>query len=170
MTGQPTVPSIPAAHRWLTEHGYDVTERTVRNHVDQGLLPAERSRGGKVKAIREIDLERYAKNNLTRNQPEQGDDRTRLIRAQADEREFNLALKRGQYLDREEEEQRDAAVLAGLRRHLESAAPDRLQGILATISTLVDEDTRAAIVARTPEWLQQDLDVLADIFDQFEGA
>jgi len=171
MSDQPTLTSIPQAHNWLIDQGYDITERTVRNHVAGGMLPATRSRGGKVQEIRILDLENYAKNHLERATGEEEDARTRNIRLQGDARELDLAIKRGQFIDKDEEEQRDAAILSGLRRHLETSAPDRLQAILAEISKLVDDEAlRSLIVARQPEWLQRDMDTLADIFDQFEGA
>jgi len=166
-----TIPSIPQAHAWLEEQGYDITERSVRNHVKQGLLPAERSRNGRVKSIRMIDLQRYAKKHLQRAASEAEDSRSELISLQADKLRLENDLKRGKYLLREAEEQRDAAVLAGLRRHLETSAPDRLQAILAEVLKQIDSETiRAAIVARQPEWLQRDMDRLADIFDEFHGA
>ena len=71
MNATETLTSIPQAHAWLTERGYAITERSVRNHVQSGMLPAERHRNGKVKAIRVIDLERYARNHLERATEEQ---------------------------------------------------------------------------------------------------
>lgn len=172
MTEQQTLSSIPAAHAWLTAQGYEITERSVRNHVDAGMLPAEKSRNGKIKQIRMLDLERYAKNHLQKASAIETDGhRTRMIKEQADKLELENNIKRGKYLDREAEEQRDAAILSGLRRNIENAAPDRLQAILAEILKLIeDQSLRAAIVARQPEWLQQDMDVLADVFDGFHGV
>lgn len=165
------VSSIPKAHTWLEEQGYNITERSVRNHVKQGLLPAERSKNGRVKAIRMIDLERYAKQHLAGGNNQAEDSRAELIGLQADKLRLENDLKRGKYLLREEEEQRDAAILSGLRRHFETAAPDRLQAILADILKLVDSEAlRTAIVARQPEWLQRDMDLLADAFDEFHGV
>ena len=171
MTEPATLKSIPAAHAWLTAAGYAITERSVRNHVDQGMLPAKRSRNGRVEQIRILDLERYARQHLQRQTvAEIGDDKARLIKQQADKLELENDLKRGRYLDKAEEEQRDAAILAGFRRHLETAAPDRLQSLLAEIAKDLDEKTRARLVARQPEWLQADMDYLAGVFDRFEGV
>jgi len=165
-----TLSSIPAAHAWLVAQGYELTERSVRNHVEQGLLPAEKSRNGKVKQIRLLDLERYAKSHLQRKENDEGADRARLIKAQAEKIELENDAKRGKYLDRAEEEQRDAAVLAAFRRHLENAAPDRLQAIIAQVGKLVDAETRNKIAARQPEWLQKDMDFMAKMFDRFGGG
>lgn len=175
MTDQPTAaPSfsgIPAAHSWLLTQGYQLTEKTLRNHVDQGKLPAEKHRNGKVKQIRMIDLDRYARQWLERNDPDaENNHRARLIKEQADKIALDNDIKRGRYLDREVEEQRDAAVLASFRRHIESATPDRLQEMIANISKMVDADTRAKIVAMQPAWIASDLEFLSRMFDGFKGA
>jgi len=163
--------SIPAAHAWLEEQGYDITECSVRNHVQLGNLPAEKSRNGKVKSIRLIDLERYARNHLQRNDGnDPSDNRARLLKEQADKLELENNIKRGKYLDRAEEQQRDAAVLAAFRRHIEGGAPDRMHGFIAEIGKLVGDEVRAMLVARQPEWLQQDMDYLSRMFDGFKGA
>lgn len=164
-------PSIPAAHAWLTEQGYHLTEKTLRNHVQQGKLPTEKHRNGKVKLIRLLDLERYARQWLDQPAGQVSDDyRARLIKAQAEKTELDNDIKRGRYLDREKEEQRDAAVLASLRRHIESAAADRVQQFVADVVKHVSAETRAVIVAKQPAWVQQDLDYLARMFDGFLGA
>ncbi len=166
-----TLDSIPAAHAWLQEEGYEITERSVRNHVQLGNLPAERSRNGKVKSIRLIDLKRYAKNHLQQaDGSDQSDNRARLIKEQADKLELENDIKRGKYLDRAEEEQRDAAVLAAFRRHIEGSAPDRIQGFIAEIGKVIGDEARPMLVARQPEWLQQDMDFLSRMFDGFRGA
>jgi len=163
--------SIAAAHAWLKQEGYDITDRSVRNHIQEGKLPAEKNRTGKVKSIRLIDLERYAKNHLQKIVADPTSDRDRLVKGQADKVEIENKIKLGKLIDRETEEQRDAAILSGFRQHLETSAPDRLQGILADILKLIDDgNLRAAIIARQPGWLEQDMDMLADIFDEFEGA
>ena len=162
--------SISEAHSWLIDSGYDITERSVLNHVRDGKLPAEKSRNNKVKAIRLIDLERYAKNHLQKISGTD-DDRDQLRKEQIRKLQLENDAKEGKFLNREEEEQRDAAILAGFRRHLEASAPDRLQGIIAEILKLIDDgNIRAAIVARQPAWLERDMDQLADIFDGFEGV
>jgi len=168
--GQPDhLPNIPAAHAWLIENGYDITERSVRNHAKAGMLPAERTRNGKIKQIRIKDLDRYARQHLERTDAP-SDDKARLLKAQADKLEIENDIKRGRYLDRAEEEQRDAAILASFRQHLERSAPDRLQSLLAEVGQHIDATARAKINALQPQWLQRDLDSLAGMFDSFQGA
>lgn len=167
---QQNLASIAAAHAWLQAAGYNLTERSVRNHIDVGMLPARRAKNGKVEAIRMQDLERYARTHLAKNEPDPGNDRDRLLKAQADKIELENDLKRGRYLDAAEEEQRDAAVLSAFRRHLEAAAADRLADQISTIIKELPKDQRNKITALQPAWLQQDLDFLATMFDQFQGA
>lgn len=165
------LPSIPAAHAWLTEQGYRLTEKTLRNHVQQGKLPTEKHRNGKVKLIRLLDLERYARQWLDPTASADSDDyRARLIKAQAEKTELDNDIKRGRYLDREKEEQRDAAILASFRRHIESAAADRMQQFIAEVTKHVTAETRAVLIAKQPGWIQQDLDFLARMFDGFAGV
>jgi hypothetical protein len=85
----------------------------------------------------------------------------------------------GRILYVDEEEQRDAKIFAGFRRHQENSAPERVQrntsAILALVDEVVhDEDQRAKVhslvAARQPELIQRDLDFLADMFDQFKGV
>ena len=162
--------SISDAHSWLIDHDYDITERSVLNHVREGKLPAEKSRNNKVKSIRLLDLERYAKNHLQKIAGVD-DERDQLRKEQVRKLKLENDAKEGKFLNREEEEQRDAAILSGFRRHLEASAPDRLQGMIAEILKLIDDgNIRAAIVARQPAWLERDMDQLADIFDGFSGA
>ncbi len=165
--------SVAAAHRWLEDEGYGLTERTLGNHLKDGLCQAERYRNGKVKQITLAQLEKYARMHLVKTLPQgpQLDLKARLIKEQADKIELENAKKRGELINLAEEEQRDAMILAGFRRHLENSAADRLQGLLNDIlKTVKDEKLRSEIVARQPGWLQQDLDLLADIFDGFVGV
>lgn len=167
-----TLATIADAHEWLTEQGFTVTERTVRNHIKSGMLPAQTSRNKKVTGIRLLDLARYAKIHLAKpDVADPSDHRARLLKQQADKIELENDIKRGKYIDRAEEEQRDAAVLAGFRKHLENAAPDRLNELISDLlKGIKDEKVRASIIAMQPEWLESDMNRLADIFDTYHGA
>lgn len=179
-TAQQSLPSIPKAHAWLQEQGYDITERTVRNHVESGMLPAKRSRNGKVTAIRLLDLERYARNYLQGIADAQdGGVREELLREQVLEKRMKNQERAGMFMPLEEVKQRSTKLFSGLRRHVETAVPERVQrntaSILAVVDSVVtDEDLRArihsAVSARQPELIERDMDFIADMFDQFKGV
>jgi hypothetical protein len=178
-TSSQSIPSIPKAHAWLIEHGYEITERTVRNHVESGMLPARRSRNGKVTAIRLIDLERYARNYLEKVEDDEGATRAEFLREQIIEKRMKNQERAGMTMHLGEVKQRSTKLFSGLRRHTETAVPERVQrntaSFLAVVDSVVtDEDLRArihsAVSARQPELIERDMEFLADMFDQFKGA
>lgn len=101
------------------------------------------------------------------NQPLQtlDDDIQRFRRAIADEKELKVKQMKDTLLDAGEEEIRDAAILLGIRRHLEVAVPDRVKMIISTISGILNEEQRGTLSTRMPEIIESDLEAIADIFD-----
>jgi len=93
------------------------------------------------------------------------DAKERYLNAQAEEKEWKLKQLQGQLIDVAEEERRDVLVLLGIRRHLETAVPDRAISMLAKIKTLIPEEQHGIINAHLPEIIEADREVIADMFD-----
>jgi len=159
MTDDQFFPTKKEAFTWYAENGGQRKRASFYEHV-----PATGRQVARFTVSEMLRIEGGGRDEYVE------DSRARLIKAQADKMEFENAVKQGKYLEREAEEQRDAAVLAALRRHIESAAPDRLQNILARISEQVDEKTRSKMIAIQPDWLASDMDFIDQMFDQFIGA
>lgn len=89
----------------------------------------------------------------------------RFRKAIADEKELKVKQMKDTLLDAGEEEIRDAAILLGIRRHLEVAVPDRVKMIISTISGILNDEQRGTLSTRMPEIIESDLEAIADIFD-----
>lgn len=94
----------------------------------------------------------------------------RLKKAMAEERELRVEKLKGKLLNAADEEARRAAVILGIRRHLEVCVPDRVKTIISSISSVLNDEQRAILAARTPEFIEQDMDALADYFDHLAQA
>lgn len=57
----PTPPQPPARRHWLSQtqaaEELGVTDRTIRNYISRGLLPAHRVRGSRLVRIDRADLD-----------------------------------------------------------------------------------------------------------------
>lgn len=163
--------SVTTAYDYLVAQGFTLTRRTLQNHIKAGLLGANKDRSGKVKSIDHAALEKYATAHLERRaMQEEVSHRMRKEKAEADIAEAKAHRMRGMYLDATEEEQRDAAVLLGIRRHLEISVPDRAKQIISGISSLLTDEQRGQLSARLPELIEQDKETIADIFDRLARA
>ena len=98
------------------------------------------------------------------------DAKERYLLAQAQEKEWKLKELQGRLIDAAEEERRDVQILLGIRRHLETAIPDRAISLLARIKNLLPEEHHGIINAHLPEIIEHDRDQVADIFDQLATA
>lgn len=107
---------------------------------------------------------RLPSNNNQPPQPE-NDDISRFRKAIADEKELKVKQMKNTLLDAVEEEIRDAAILLGIRRHLEVAVPERVKMIISSISIILTEEQRGTLATRMPEIIEHDLNIIADIFD-----
>lgn len=164
------LPNLEQAAAWLIQQGFLVSARTVRNHADRVAGFPRKQKDGSYLQAEVLDYARRAWENPS--QPLVGDDKPAdhadaIKRETARKLQMDNDIKAGHYLLRSSEEQRDAAVLAGFRRHLESSAPERLQALLAEIGAHLPDGVKGIITARQPEYLQRDLDFLADMFDGF---
>lgn len=164
------LPNLEQAAAWLIQQGFLVSPRTVRNHAERVAAFPRKQKDGSYLQSEILDYARRSWENPSR--PMVGDvapaDHTDAIKREtARKLQMDNDIKAGLYLLRSSEEQRDAAVLAGFRRHLESSAPERLQALLAEIGAHLPDDVKGIVTARQPEYLQRDLDFLADMFDGF---
>ena len=92
----------------------------------------------------------------------------RLKVAHAEEREFRLAVLKGQYIDAAEEEARDARLWFAIRTDLENNAPTIVNELVNRISSLdLPEEITTRIHALAPELRLVYEDTLADIFDRY---
>uniref|UniRef100_A0A831UBU6 Uncharacterized protein n=1 Tax=Geobacter metallireducens TaxID=28232 RepID=A0A831UBU6_GEOME len=165
--------TIAEAHRYLVEQGFTLTDRTLANHIRQGLLGCDKDRRGRITNIDHKALMAYARAHLEKRGG--GDVSVDCDIHEEIKRETLRKLrdennrKAGLYLLKSEEEQRDAAVLAAFRRHLEAGSHERVQSILSDILGHPDMPDRlkSDLTARLPEYVHHDLEFLADMFDAF---
>ena len=168
-------PSIPQALKALHDNGYDVPKRTFYDHVSKGLIGVEKSRTGKVNGIDHKALMRYAEAHLVKKSAivemaEQMDDRSRLLKAQANKIELENKIKEGQYLLRSEEEARDARILAGIKQGVENFGPFIVQQLIIQAGDHIGVDCRAKIGRLAPELLAYYSDQAQDLFDRYARA
>lgn len=160
--------NLSEVSRWLIRQGYKVQERTVRNHHKSGLFPIQP--GGE---FRQQDVEAYAKNRLDR--PGYQDSsaignshKDRLIKAQADEREFRTAQLQGRLIDAAEEEARDAKLWKAVRADIEQYAPALVNELVERIVACNPPDElRHRILAIVPELRDIYEDFIAEMFDRY---
>lgn len=93
------------------------------------------------------------------------DAKERYLLAQAEEKEWKLKQMQGQLIDVAEAERKEVAIIMGIRRHLETAVPDRAISLLAKIKSLLPEEQHGIINAHLPDIIEADRDVIADMFD-----
>jgi hypothetical protein len=92
----------------------------------------------------------------------------RLKAAHADEREFRLAILKGQYIDAAEEEARDAKLWGAVKSDIENHAPAIVHELINRLLPMVeDDDLKAKILAMGQELRMTYEDSIADIFDRY---
>lgn len=165
--------SIPETLDYLTGQGYKVSRRTLYSHRAQGILK-EQAGGGYLLYV----VDAYARHHLERpgiaapggSAGAGADHRARLVKAMAEERELKVSQLRGNLLNAAEEEARDAAVLLGIRRHMENSGAEIVKGIIADLAVVLTTEQQAAAMVRLPEWIEHYRDRLAAAFDQIAQA
>lgn len=160
--------NLSEVSRWLIREGYKCQERTVRNHHKSGLFPIQP--GGE---FRQHDIEAYAKTHLDRpgyrDQAAAGNSsKDRLIKAQAEEREFRTAQLKGRLIDAAEEEARDARLWKAVRADVEQYAPAVINELVERIIACnPPEELRHRITAMIPELRDVYEDYIAEMFDRY---
>lgn len=147
----------------LQESGFIVSQRTIYNHIEQGLL--KRSSSGEFSSA---DVDRYAESNL--DTADGGDIDTykeRLAAARAAMAEIELAKMKGELLDAAAEEARDAALLLELRRDEERWGGELWQKLIDYFEPIIEPDAIAQLQQRQAEFKEFYLDAVADRFDAF---
>lgn len=164
--------TVSEAVRYVIAQGYLVKERSAADHIKGNL--ARQADGSYLKAhvddyaLRTWDNPRQAAETAA---SEEGDGyKARLTKATAELAELKLAERKGNLLDAAEEEARDAAVLLGIRRHLEIGVPERIKGMIADLAGLLSEEQAALAMTRLPEWIEMEMERLAESFDQLAQA
>ena len=154
--------TITAVLEYLRAEGYSPARRTLYAHRRNGVLP-ELPGGGFSK----LAVDKYAATHLSRDAAEENDldHKSRLVRAQANMAELKVAMQRGELLDASAEEARDAAVLLAVRRHLEQGAADRIKMILQDMAVVLTNDQVATATTYLPEWIDNELERIAESFD-----
>lgn len=157
------------AARWIMAEGYLVKERSAIDHLKANV---PRQKDGTWLQKHVDDYARRTWENPSRTAPPAPDldHKTRLVKAMADEKEIKVKQLHGNLLDAAEEEARDAAILLGIRRHLEVHVPDRAKALVAAVSQLLSDEQRGELTARLPEIIENDLNQIADIFDRLYQA
>jgi hypothetical protein len=168
--------TVLEAARWVMAHGFLVKERSACDHIKAGV---PRQKDG---TYLQAQVEEYAVRtweNPSRQMLEGGEEdsghKARLLRANADLMELKVAEKKGALLDAAEEEARDAAILLGIRRHMEQGLPERIKAMVAELAGawregMTAEEFSAAAMVRLPEWIEADMDRLAEAFDKMAQA
>lgn len=167
---------VDAVH-WVMAAGYLVKERSCADHLKANV--ARQDDGSLLKTKVEEYAERTWDNPSRQLQGACGDEDTshkaRLVKATADLAELKVKERMGSLLDAAEEEARDAAVLLGVRRHIEQGIPERVKRMVADLALvwregMTAEEFTAAAMVRLPEWTEMEMERLADAFDRLAQA
>lgn len=161
--------TVLEAARWIMAEGYLVKERSAHDHIKNNI-PRQKDGTYLQKHIDDYARRTWENPGRLAAEPDNTDHKARLVKAMADEREIKVKQLQSNLIDASEEEQRDAAVLLGIRRHLEVHVPDRAKALVAAVSQLLTDDQRGELTARLPEIIENDLDQIADIFDRLYQA
>lgn len=166
--------SLNAIALWAQETGYDVSTRTIYNHAERPDFPARQRGGGYLKS----QVEAYAAAewmNPGQHQAEgsgAGNDnpKYRLAKAMAEEREFKLALLKGKYYLKSEEDQRDALMLYGIKSAMLNAGPFIIQDLIAMVGGELGAEAAAKIGRMTAELRARFDNSVLDMFDNMAKA
>lgn len=139
------------------------------------MIGVEKNRTGKVTGIDHKALMKYAEAHLVKKSAllemtEVLDDRSRLLKAQADKIELENKIKSGMYLLRSEEEARDARILAGIKQGVENFGSFIVQQLIIQAGEIIGEECRIKIGRMTPELLAYYNDQAQDLFDRYAQA
>lgn len=154
--------------RWLVQQGYQVQERTVRNH-----LKARRFSAREDGEFHQEDIEVYAERELKRPGTDQlnpagASHKDRLTAAMADERELKTKKLKGELIDAGEEEARDARLWRAVRNDIENYAPNVITELVErVIACGIPEEIRPRITALVPELREMYEDFLAEMFERY---
>lgn len=156
--------TLQAAAEHVRELGFIVGQRSAENHIKAGVA---REKDGTYLQAKVEEFAGRTWENPSRSAADADDDsyKARLVKANAELMELKVAEKRGAVLDAAEEEARDAAVLLGIRRHLENGVPERIKRMIADLSAVMTEEQQALAMTRLPEWIELELERVADAFD-----
>lgn len=170
------------AARWVELQNYVGKQGVVGFHQarrEVGKLRKDPQLGYPVQVVKKLADKTWGGRVEDKSQPEETeqissgnllDAKERYLVAQAAEKEWKLKELQGKLIDTAEEERRDAAVIIGIRRHLETAVPDRAIELLAKIKNLLPEEYHGIINSHLPEIIEHDREQIADIFDSLAQA
>lgn len=168
----PRLRSIPEILNYLTGQGFKIARRTLYLHKQQGILRAQIGGGFTVKAVDD-----YARRNLERPGIEVqaaavlSDEKSRILKAQAEKIEFDNRLKQGQYVLKEEEEARDARLWFAVKADIESQGLHVVRELINKIAGLgLQENQLARVIALEAELKQTYQDSIEEIFDRYARA
>lgn len=157
--------TLQAAAEHVRELGFIVGQRSAENHIKAGVA---REKDGTYLQTKVEEFAGRTWENPSRSAAVDADDdsyKARLVKANAEMMELKLAERRGALLDAAEEEARDAAILLGIRRHLENGVPERIKRMIADLAVVMTEEQQALAMTRLPEWIELELERVADAFD-----
>ena len=164
--------SIPEILNYLTGQGFKTARRTLYLHKQQGILREQIGGGFSIKAVDD-----YARRNLERPGIEapplavSGDDRARLMKAQADKIELDNEIKQGLYLIKAEEEARDARLWFAVKTDIENYGSTLIKELVNRIAALkLPDEVNGKIVSLVPELNSIFASSVDELFDRYARA
>jgi hypothetical protein len=162
----PTYPTQAQARDYLASQGCPIAAGKFSQDFNKGLLKQSVILGKKVWT--EDTLNKYAHRFLVRTVStsafQTDNHKERLVKEQADKIALENEYRRGQYLLKSEEEQRDARILAGIKQAVENFGPFIIQDLI-TISK-----EQGNLEAAAPQLMARYSDQAADLFHRFATA
>jgi hypothetical protein len=155
------------ARAYLAARGYPVSAGKFSMDTTSGVIGRAVIQGKKVYTQRALD--NYSRGMARKTSAPATPDEShkdRLVRYMAEEKRIKVEQLQGNMLDAAEEERRDAAILLGIKRSLEVAAPDRAKRLISAIAEGLTDEQRGQLTARLPELIEQDCEEIAIIFDR----
>ncbi len=161
--------SIPEILNYLTGQGFKISRRTLYLHKQQGILREKIGGGFTIKAVDD-----YARRNLDRpgiEAPQSSvlsEERNRLMKAQAHKVELDNEIKQGMYLNKAEEEARDARLWFAVKTDVENYGTTLISELINRITQLeLPEDCNHRIMALVPELRSIYEEAVDELFDRY---
>lgn len=162
------------AGNWISKNGYMgrrgiISERMARLEVSK--LKKDHENGYSFAVIKKLADKTWGGKTeaipLTNDAsiPSLVNAKERILLAEAGLKEFRLKEQEGKMIDAAEAERRQVCIILGIKRHFETNITDRIITFISKIKTELPEELQGVLNAHTPELIEYDRELVADIFD-----
>lgn len=160
--------------QWLQSEGYKVGKTVVYDASKApGFPPLDREGRYDRAQVEKYALETWVNPKKAAEQREKRgikneaeNPKLRLQLAMAEEREFKLAILKGKYYLKSEEDQRDAALLHGLKTSVGNWGPFIIDELISMVVMEVGTEVGAKIGQITPDLRMRYRNMVAEKFDE----